>query len=59
MNNRDLLLAVCREIEPLLNQFILVGGCVTELLVSDPTTPKPRMTQDVDWVVNAISLGDY
>jgi hypothetical protein len=59
MNNRDLLLAVCREIEPLLNQLVLVGGCVTELLVTDPAAPKPRMTQDVDWVVNAISLGDY
>ena len=59
MNNRDLLLTVCREIEPLLNQLVLVGGCVTELLVSDPAAPKPRMTQDVDWVVNAVSLGDY
>ena len=59
MNNRDLLLAVCREIEPLLDQLVLVGGCVTELLVSDPAAPKPRMTQDVDWVVNAVSLGDY
>lgn len=59
MTNRDLLLAVCREIEPLLDQLVLVGGCVTELLVTDPAASKPRMTQDVDWVVNAISLGDY
>ena len=59
MNNRELLLTVCREIEPLLDQLVLVGGCVTELLVTDPAAPKPRMTQDVDWVVNAISLGDY
>ncbi len=59
MNNHDLLLVVCREIEPLLSQLVLVGGCVTELLVSDPAAPKPRMTQDVDWIVNAVSLGDY
>jgi len=59
MNNRNLLLAVCREIEPLLEQLVLVGGCVTELLVSDPAAPNPRMKQDVDWVVNAVSLDSY
>ena len=42
MNNRDLLLAVCREIEPLLNQLVLVGSCVTEILASDPAAPKPE-----------------
>lgn len=59
MNNRDLLLAVCREIQPLLDRLLLVGGCVTELLVTDQAAVKPRTTLDVDWVVNAVSLVDY
>ena len=59
MNNRELLVSVCREIEPLLNQLVLVGGCSTELLITDSAAPHPRPTQDVDMIVNAITLNDY
>lgn len=59
MNNRELLTRVCREIEPLLTQLVLVGGCSTELLITDQAAPHPRPTQDVDMVVNAVSLNDY
>lgn len=59
MNNRELLINVCREIKPLLDQFVLVGGCSTELLITDSAAPHPRPTQDVDMVVNAITLHDY
>lgn len=59
MNNRELLINVCREIEPLLSEFVLVGGCSTELLITDSAAPHPRPTQDVDMVVNAVTLNDY
>lgn len=59
MNNRELLINVCREVEPLLDQFVLVGGCLTQLLITDSAAPHPRPTQDVDMVVNALTLGDY
>ena len=59
MKNRDLLYAVCNEIRPLLNRLVLVGGCATELLVTDKAAPLPRPTQDVDMVVEVVNLADY
>ena len=59
MNNRELLLAVCKEIEVLLDQLVLVGGCATELLITDVAAPEPRPTKDVDMVVDVASLADY
>jgi len=32
MLNKDLLVAICKEIEPFLVQLVLVGSCATELL---------------------------
>ena len=42
MKNKELLLEVCMEIEPILDQLVLVGGCATELLISDEAAPSPR-----------------
>ena len=59
MNNQELLIAVCKEIEPLLDQLVLVGGCATELLVTDKAAPSPRPTQDVDMIIDVIYLRRY
>lgn len=59
MKNRELLIKVCSEIKPLLKQFVLVGGCSTELLITDSAAPHPRPTQDVDMIVNAVTRNDY
>ena len=59
MNNRELLLAVCKEIEVLLDQLVLVGGCATELLITDVAAPEPRPTKDVDMVIDVVSLAEY
>jgi predicted nucleotidyltransferase len=59
MSNSDLLLAVCKEIESLLDQLVLVGGCATELLITDTAAPEPRPTYDVDMVLHALNIGDY
>ncbi len=59
MKNQELLIAVCKEIEPLLDQLVLVGGCATELLVTDIAAPMVRPTQDVDMIIDVISLSAY
>jgi len=59
MKNVELLYAVCNEIRPILNRLVLVGGCATELLVTDKAAPLPRPTQDVDMVVEVVNLADY
>ena len=59
MNNRELLLCVCKEIEGLLDQLVLVGGCATGLLITDVAAPEPRPTKDVDMVIDVINLAEY
>ena len=59
MRNKELLIAVCSEIEPILDQLVLVGGCATELLITDEAAPAIRPTIDVDMVVKVASLSEY
>lgn len=59
MNNRELLLCVCKEIEVLLDQLVLVGGCATGLLITDIAAPEPRATKDVDMVIDVVNLAEY
>lgn len=59
MRNKELLLAVCSEIQPILDQLVLVGGCATELLITDTAAPATRPTLDVDMVVKVASLVEY
>jgi len=59
MKNQVLLIAVCKEIKPILTQLVLVGDCATELLVTDKAAPAPRPTQDVDMIIDVVSLRDY
>jgi len=49
--NLDLLAAVAGHLRPLLNDIVFVGGCTTELLVTDPAAPSIRPTTDVDAIV--------
>jgi hypothetical protein len=37
-------------------KWFFLGGCATCLLLSDPATPPPRVTYDVDVIVEAASL---
>jgi len=59
MKNRELLVMLCREVKPLLDRLVLVGGCATELLITDKAAAPPRPTQDVDMVVQVAGLADY
>jgi len=44
---------------PLLDELLLVGGCVTGLLISDPGAATIRTTVDVDLVVEAYKYAEY
>ena len=59
MSNLKLLMMVCHEIEPILDQTVLVGGCATELLLTDKGAPEVRYTTDVDMLIEVISLPEY
>jgi len=59
MRNKELLLAECSEIKPILDKLVLVGGCATELLITDTAAPATHPTVDVDMVVKVASLVEY
>lgn len=40
-------------------ELILVGGCAASLLIDAPTAPAPRVTYDVDLLVELAALRDY
>jgi len=56
MSNLQLLTTMCHEIEAILDQTVLVGGCATELLLTDKAAPEVRFTIDVDMLIEVMSL---
>lgn len=44
---------------PLMDQLLLVGGCATGLLITDPGSAPIRATFDVDFVLEAIRYQEY
>lgn len=54
-----LLESVAESLEPILDDVVLVGGCATVLLISDPGAPPPSGTFDVDLVVEAVTYLEY
>lgn len=57
--NLNQLVAVCSLLEPLLDRFVLVGGCATGLLITDRGAPDVRATVDVDLIVDVLSRLEY
>lgn len=57
--NLDTLERVATRLGQLRTEVVFVGGAVSELLVSDPGAPPPRMTGDIDAVVEVTNLSDY
>ncbi|OGT89146.1 MAG: hypothetical protein A2514_15180 [Gammaproteobacteria bacterium RIFOXYD12_FULL_61_37] len=45
--------------DDLLEAFVFVGGAVAGLLITDPAMPSIRPTEDVDLLVQALTLADY
>lgn len=57
--NLDTLERVANRLGALRWEVVFVGGAVSELLISDPGAPPPRMTGDIEAVVGVTSLSDY
>lgn len=57
--NLQLLTSVARRIAPLLERVVLVGGCATDLLLTDPAAGRARPTGDVDVVVSVRNRSEY
>lgn len=64
MNPNDinvlLLESVARQLgDALLDELVFVGGAVAGLLITDPAMPAIRPTEDVDLLVQSLTLVDY
>ena len=58
-SSKDLLREMASRLKPLLDEIVFVGGCATELLVTDPAAPPVRVTDDVDVIVEIASRAAY
>lgn len=50
---------VAMALEPLLGEFVLVGGCAVGLLITDPARPPVRHTLDVDLLAEVATKSAY
>lgn len=57
--NLHLVEYVATELGPLIDEFILVGGCAAGLLITDSARPPIRQTIDVDLTAEILSLSSY
>ena len=58
-SSTDLLEAVAAKLSLLLPEVVFVGGCTTQLLITDPAATPARMSDDVDMIVEASSYAEY
>ncbi len=58
-SNIEQLIAVAREVRPLLDELVFVGGCATGLLITDPSAPSVRTTFDVDAIAEVSTYAEY
>ena len=57
--NLELLAPVAARLATSREEFVLVGGAVVGLLLTDPASETPRPTDDVDVIVEVTSQADY
>lgn len=57
--NSLLLEAVADALQPILDELVLVGGCVIGLLVTDRAQPEIRTTEDVDLITEITTYANY
>ena len=57
--NLSMVRLVVRRLGFLRERVVLVGGCATALLVTDPAAPDVRPTRDVDLIVEVLSRVEY
>ena len=54
--NIQILETAIQKLGPLADEMVFLGGCATCLLLTDPAAPSPRVTYDVDVIVETASL---
>jgi hypothetical protein len=57
--NLNLLEEAVRLLQPLLDELVFVGGCMTGLLISDDAAGGIRVTKDVDAITQVASYAEY
>jgi len=57
--NLELLETAAAKLKPLLSEIVFVGGCATDLLITDPAAAPVRVTNDVDVIAEIASYADY
>ena len=57
--NIVLLERAVRQLGPLVDEMVFVGGCATGLLLTDSASPPIRATQDVDVLTEITTHGEY
>lgn len=58
-SNLAMLEFLATKLEPILDEFVFVGGCTTALFINDPGASVARATLDVDSIVDVVSLSQY
>lgn len=57
--NLELLRITASLLKPILHELVFVGGCTTELLITDPAAGEIRATRDVDAIAEITSYARY
>ncbi|MEP7363325.1 MAG: hypothetical protein ABI972_08730 [Acidobacteriota bacterium] len=57
--NREMVIRMARQLGPLCDEFVLVGGSAAGLLVTEVAGAPVRVTRDVDMVVEVGSYASY
>lgn len=57
--NLKSLILIANRLDELCNEVTFVGGCITDLLITDKAAPDVRYTVDVDCIVNVITKHEY
>jgi predicted nucleotidyltransferase len=52
-------MAIAKELETILDELILVGGCTIGLLITESGHPQIRTTDDVDLITEVTTLSNY
>lgn len=55
----DLLREISTRLQPLLGEVVFLGGCATQLLITDPAAAPVRISDDVDVIVEITSYSAY
>ena len=58
-SNVEMIEVVARGLKDKLDNVVFVGGSIMELYIKDPATNKPRVTDDVDIVVEIATRSAY